>query len=514
MVGCFTSLVEAFASAVNKFPFRKDDKPRPSTNSSSRDTTWPPPHWQPSPSSYPRGGSYARDQAAGKPPVTSDYDRSFNNSKNTSPHAGASTRTQAFQPPPLPPRRQTTVRTTTTAAHNARTQAFQPPPLPPRRQTTTTAAHNHRLSITPSPAVQSRQSTSTSAHAQASYQRSPSPDLYGSSLTPSPAIQSSQPASTSAHTQASYPPYPDLRLYGSSITSSPAVQSRQSASTSAHAQASYQRSPSPDLYGSSLTPSPAIQSGQPASTSAHTQTSYPPYPDLSFYGSSLTPSPAVQSRQPASTSPHAQDSYQRSPSPNPAHRLSSLTSPARQPTLTCACGSHQFPPDPPHRVGSSPAPSPAVQPRQPTSTSSYAQASYQRPPDPDPADIFKPYQPSLTRPRTLYSPPADLQATTDLDGSWLTHVVQSPVLADLSDSDSEIEHIEDDDIGKELRDRAQRQHRQMRDALAQAKSAHKRGDYEAERMHKRVAMARRSAMEQLNAKAAKIIFHQKNKVCI
>ena len=444
MVGCFTSLVEAFASAVNKFPFRKDDKPRPSTNSSSRDTTWPPPHWQPSPSSYPRGGSYARDQAAGKPPVTSDYDRSFNNSKNTSPHAGASTRTQAFQPPPLPPRRQTTVRTTTTAAHNARTQAFQPPPLPPRRQTTTTAAHNHRLSITPSPAVQSRQS----------------------------------------------------------------------ASTSAHAQASYQRSPSPDLYGSSLTPSPAIQSGQPASTSAHTQTSYPPYPDLSFYGSSLTPSPAVQSGQPASTSPRAQDSYQRSPSPNPAHRLSSLTSPARQPTLTCACGSHQFPPDPPHRVGSSPAPSPAVQPRQPTSTSSYAQASYQRPPDPDPADIFKPYQPSLTRPRTLYSPPADLQATTDLDGSWLTHVVQSPVLADLSDSDSEIEHIEDDDIGKELRDRAQRQHRQMRDALAQAKSAHKRGDYEAERMHKRVAMARRSAMEQLNAKAAKIIFHQKNKVCV
>jgi hypothetical protein len=101
-----------------------------------------------------------------------------------------------------------------------------------------------------------------------------------------------------------------------------------------------------------------------------------------------------------------------------------------------------------------------------------------------------------------------------MDGSWLTHVVQSPVPADLSDSESEIESIEDDDISKELRDRAQRQHRQMCDARAQAKRAHKRGDYEAERMYKQVAMARRSAMDQLNAEAAKIIFRQKNKVCI
>lgn len=90
----------------------------------------------------------------------------------------------------------------------------------------------------------------------------------------------------------------------------------------------------------------------------------------------------------------------------------------------------------------------------------------------------------------------------------------SPVLADLSEAESEIEYIEDDDIGKELRDRARRHGREMRDARAQAKSARKGGDHLAERYYKQVAVARKSAMDELNTKAAKIIFHHKNKVCI
>jgi hypothetical protein len=103
-----------------------------------------------------------------------------------------------------------------------------------------------------------------------------------------------------------------------------------------------------------------------------------------------------------------------------------------------------------------------------------------------------------------------------MDESWFTQVVQpSPVPADLSDSDSdEIEYIEDVDIGKELRNRARRQYREMRDARAQAKSAGRRGDDVAENRHEKEAIARKNAVDQLNERAAKIIFHHNNKVCI
>ncbi|KAI0256080.1 hypothetical protein BJV78DRAFT_1117977 [Lactifluus subvellereus] len=74
-----------------------------------------------------------------------------------------------------------------------------------------------------------------------------------------------------------------------------------------------------------------------------------------------------------------------------------------------------------------------------------------------------------------------------------------------------MEYIEDDDIAKKLRDGARHHRGKMLDALALAKSARRRGDSEVEDEHKKVAIARKNAMEQLNAKAAKIIFHQKNK---
>jgi hypothetical protein len=103
-----------------------------------------------------------------------------------------------------------------------------------------------------------------------------------------------------------------------------------------------------------------------------------------------------------------------------------------------------------------------------------------------------------------------------MDEHRFTQVVQpSLVPADLSDSESdEIESIEDVDIGKELRNRARRQHREMRDARAQAKSARKRGDDVAENRHEKEAIMRENAVDQLNERAAKIIFHHKNKVCI
>ncbi|KAI0256075.1 hypothetical protein BJV78DRAFT_436718 [Lactifluus subvellereus] len=63
----------------------------------------------------------------------------------------------------------------------------------------------------------------------------------------------------------------------------------------------------------------------------------------------------------------------------------------------------------------------------------------------------------------------------------------------------------------DIRERARRQHREMCDARARARSAHEGGDYVAERRHNQVAKARRSAMDQLNTRAAEMIFKQKNK---
>ncbi|KAI0256071.1 hypothetical protein BJV78DRAFT_436544 [Lactifluus subvellereus] len=76
---------------------------------------------------------------------------------------------------------------------------------------------------------------------------------------------------------------------------------------------------------------------------------------------------------------------------------------------------------------------------------------------------------------------------------------------------AQIENVEDVNTAKDIRERAQRQHREMCNARARAKSAHKRGDYAAERTHKQEVIARKSAMDQLNTRAAEIIFKQKNK---
>jgi hypothetical protein len=79
---------------------------------------------------------------------------------------------------------------------------------------------------------------------------------------------------------------------------------------------------------------------------------------------------------------------------------------------------------------------------------------------------------------------------------------------------NELENVEDINTAMDIRERARRHHREMCDARARAKSAHKRGDFVAERMHKQEEIARRSAMDQLNTRAAEIIFKQKNKVCV
>ncbi|KAI0256077.1 hypothetical protein BJV78DRAFT_1358109 [Lactifluus subvellereus] len=428
----FTGLVAAFASAVNAILCGTDDKPRPSTNAAPR------PPYQVSPLSYTRGGSYARDQAAGQVPVTSDYGRSFDDSKHTSPHAGASARTQAsYQPPSAPSRSQTTVRPTATAAHDRRA---------------------YGSGLTPSPAVQSRQPAPTSAPAfdvNSRDKKLPTlPSYTRNSYTRSQSQTAGQTTATPDYNHSSYPPRPV------------AGESRPTPQTSVRAQNSYQP---PSTYGR--------VSQHTVRTSATTDNERNLYRSDSCH----TSPDAGQPHQTLPASPRTRTSYQPPSTPSCSHAtVRNLATIDYDRSLS----------------GPSRSPPPAGESRQTTSTSAHARASYQRSPSPVP-----------------YSSPAYLQVAADVSRSGLTHVIRpSPVLSDLSDPESdEMEYIEDDDTAKKLRDRARRQHREMCEARARAKSAHRDGDYVAESKHKKEAVARKDAMEMLNAQAAKIIFHQKNK---
>jgi hypothetical protein len=77
---------------------------------------------------------------------------------------------------------------------------------------------------------------------------------------------------------------------------------------------------------------------------------------------------------------------------------------------------------------------------------------------------------------------------------------------------------EDDDnvkgtfTAEELREKARRMRREEQEAQKRAKRARKKREYNAEASHKRDALVRRRAMEDLNKEAAKAIFNKNNKV--
>jgi len=64
---------------------------------------------------------------------------------------------------------------------------------------------------------------------------------------------------------------------------------------------------------------------------------------------------------------------------------------------------------------------------------------------------------------------------------------------------------------RQLRERARRSNREMREARDKAKSARRIGDYETARTHNQDAIAHESEMKSLDKRAAKIIFKEKNK---
>jgi hypothetical protein len=75
-------------------------------------------------------------------------------------------------------------------------------------------------------------------------------------------------------------------------------------------------------------------------------------------------------------------------------------------------------------------------------------------------------------------------------------------------------NVEDLGAAEELRKRASIQHNKMVDARGLASSAHEKGYYAVERTHEQEAIAYKSARDQLNTRAAEIIFKHTNKVCI
>jgi hypothetical protein len=164
----------------------------------------------------------------------------------------------------------------------------------------------------------------------------------------------------------------------------------------------------------------------------------------------------------------------------------------------------------PHAGESRQAPPTPVR-TQASSTRNYSQATYQRSTDPGP-DSSRVFRSPLTHSCRGYP-----QALTGAGGgSKSTRVAQpSPVPAVLSDPESdELDNLDDLDAAEKLRERAGRLHSKMLEARTLSKSAHSLGDYAAEGKHEREATTYESARDQLNTRAAWIIFKHTNKVCM
>jgi hypothetical protein len=133
-----------------------------------------------------------------------------------------------------------------------------------------------------------------------------------------------------------------------------------------------------------------------------------------------------------------------------------------------------------------------------------------------PAHISELSQSSLTHALNRSSSSTYPQVPTSIARSKPTQVAHSsPVPAVLPDLDSdEIENIENVNTAEELRERALGHDRQMHHERKLAKSAHRRRDYNAQRVHRARATAHKSAKKALNEKAANIIFKENNKVCM
>jgi len=138
-------------------------------------------------------------------------------------------------------------------------------------------------------------------------------------------------------------------------------------------------------------------------------------------------------------------------------------------------------------------------------TRTWTQESY-RPPPPSPSYTYRPpatYAYSQTAPWTSAPP----------DYSRGVHHIRTPSQTHLSSTLSDaLAGVEDLEFAKKLRDKARRSGREMTEAYSRAKSAQRMGDRWAAQEHRQRADAHKSVMEELDNRAAKIIFKVNNKV--
>ncbi|KAH9998516.1 hypothetical protein BJV74DRAFT_824920 [Russula compacta] len=253
------------------------------------------------------------------------------------------------------------------------------------------------------------------------------------------------------------------------------------------------------VYDSDLAPPRARESRQSQTfpPSAHTSVSYT---------SQTTATRISQTTVSASTTTGRRDGVHRSgrPPPYPGESRQYIQSPysiqqtstfiSRNTTSTSTAAGHS---DGIHRSALDSPYAGESHRTLPTSARSQAFISCQYAPSPDVAPytvLTSPVSP-LTKSRTRPSKhPSDL--LPDILSSFEFDVATN---------------IENMKIARDLRVKAQRSNREMIEARDLAKSARKRGDYEAQYTYNRQAISHESEMKSYNKKAARIIFKENNK---
>lgn len=148
-----------------------------------------------------------------------------------------------------------------------------------------------------------------------------------------------------------------------------------------------------------------------------------------------------------------------------------------------------------------------------TSALSQAFYSHQRAPSPDatldPVSV-SPLTKSHTRSSSFGSDHSTTSSRRDPEDVW-----HSSNLVPDARSNFEFDaaaNVEAKEVARDLREKARRSNREMKEARDRAKSARKRGDSEARYTYEREAISHESGMKHYDKKAAKIIFRENNKV--
>ncbi|KAH9083549.1 hypothetical protein EDB83DRAFT_27151 [Lactarius deliciosus] len=137
--------------------------------------------------------------------------------------------------------------------------------------------------------------------------------------------------------------------------------------------------------------------------------------------------------------------------------------------------------------------------------------SSQQPRRPPPSPPPYTYRPPTTYARSQTTSRASAPSDQDR-GVYHSPYTPTPSQTQLSSTRSDtLVGVEDLEFAEKLREKARRSGREMTEAYSRAKSAQRMGDRWAAQEHRRRGDAHKSMMEELDKRAAKIIFRENNK---